>query len=317
MQRALRLGGGRHRLARAGGRRPRRAVRQRRPERAARRAVDRSRAGRQARPLREAARPRRRRVAPDVGEAATRAGVHAHVRLQLPLRPRRPARPRDRRGRRHRRRSSTSAPRYLQSWGWDADDGHLALRPRAGRAPARSAISARTSSTSRATSSARSTSCRRLVRTFVPGREVDDAFVATVEFANGAIGTLEASRLARGPRQPQHLRDQRLEGLDRLRPRALRTSCSGRRRAGVRVLVTEPSTVIGDWWPPGHIVGWGDTFTLEYRAPARARSRARAPSRRTARRSRTATAPRGLRRDPALVGRAGRPKRITYRGSDE
>ena len=20
----------------------------------------------------------------------------------------------------------------------------------------------------------------------------------------------------------------------------------------------------GDWWPPGHIVGWGDTFTYEY-----------------------------------------------------
>ena len=20
----------------------------------------------------------------------------------------------------------------------------------------------------------------------------------------------------------------------------------------------------GDWWPPGHLIGWGDTFTLEY-----------------------------------------------------
>ena len=20
----------------------------------------------------------------------------------------------------------------------------------------------------------------------------------------------------------------------------------------------------GDWWPPGHIIGWGDTFTYEY-----------------------------------------------------
>ena len=20
----------------------------------------------------------------------------------------------------------------------------------------------------------------------------------------------------------------------------------------------------GDWWPPGHVVGWGDTFTYEY-----------------------------------------------------
>ncbi len=37
-----------------------------------------------------------------------------------------------------------------------------------------------------------------LVRTVVPGREVDDHFVATIEFDNGAVGTLEASRLARG-----------------------------------------------------------------------------------------------------------------------
>src|SRR5207249_2755479 len=36
------------------------------------------------------------------------------------------------------------------------------------------------------------------VRTILPGRQVDDHFVAAVEFANGVIGTLEASRLARG-----------------------------------------------------------------------------------------------------------------------
>ncbi len=36
------------------------------------------------------------------------------------------------------------------------------------------------------------------LRTFVPGREVDDAVEATVEFANGAVGTLEATRLALG-----------------------------------------------------------------------------------------------------------------------
>ena len=31
-----------------------------------------------------------------------------------------------------------------------------------------------------------------------------------------------------------------------------------------RVLVTEPDhPFMGFWWPPGHIVGWGDTFTHE------------------------------------------------------
>src|SRR5437879_4798045 len=36
------------------------------------------------------------------------------------------------------------------------------------------------------------------VRTFIPGREVDDAVEATVEFQNGAVGTIEATRLALG-----------------------------------------------------------------------------------------------------------------------
>ena len=50
--------------------------------------------------------------------------------------------------------------------------------------------------------------------------------------------------------------------------------------------------VTGDWWPPGHGLGWGDTFTLEYaHLAARDRRRGRG-RRRTARRSRTATAPR-------------------------
>jgi predicted dehydrogenase len=31
-----------------------------------------------------------------------------------------------------------------------------------------------------------------------------------------------------------------------------------------RVLVTEPDhPFMRHWWPPGHIVGWGDTFTHE------------------------------------------------------
>jgi predicted dehydrogenase len=31
-----------------------------------------------------------------------------------------------------------------------------------------------------------------------------------------------------------------------------------------RVLVTEPEhPFMRFWWPPGHIVGWGDTFTHE------------------------------------------------------
>ena len=42
------------------------------------------------------------------------------------------------------------------------------------------------------------TSVSASARTFMPGREVDDAFEAVVEFEGGAIGTIEATRFAAG-----------------------------------------------------------------------------------------------------------------------
>src|SRR5690242_1435546 len=39
-----------------------------------------------------------------------------------------------------------------------------------------------------------------LVRTFVPGRQVDDSLEVAVEFAGGTVGTIEATRLALGRR---------------------------------------------------------------------------------------------------------------------
>ena len=62
-----------------------------------------------------------------------------------------------------------------------------------------------------------------------------------------------------------------------------------------------PSTRMSYWWPPGHILGWGDTFTHELRAPAR---RAIAGEATVAPHGATFEdgyrARRGLRRDPAL-----------------
>ena len=57
-------------------------------------------------------------------------------------------------------------------------------------------------------------------RTFKEGRDVDDAFEAVVEFENGAIGTVEASRFCPGSQERLHVGDQRLQGLHCLRPRA-------------------------------------------------------------------------------------------------
>ena len=97
-----------HRLAQDAGGRPHQAVRQRRPQRLARGAMRRGRGGGQARPLREADGPQRRRSEAHV--ACGRTGRHqAHGRLQLPLRPGRPPGVRPDPERQAGRRSTTSA----------------------------------------------------------------------------------------------------------------------------------------------------------------------------------------------------------------
>jgi predicted dehydrogenase len=95
------------------------------------------------------------------------------------------------------------------------------------------------------------------VRTYVEGHQVDDAFVATVEFENGAIGTLESSRLALGRVNQNTFELNGSQGsiaFDLERFDELRISDGGAYRS---------ERVTGDWWPPGHGLGWGDTFTLE------------------------------------------------------
>ena len=95
------------------------------------------------------------------------------------------------------------------------------------------------------------------VRSYVAGHQVDDAFVATVEFANGAIGTLEATRLALGRVNQNSFEVNGSRGslaFDLERFDELLVSNGGPYCA---------ERVTGDWWPPGHGVGWGDTFTLE------------------------------------------------------
>ena len=136
-------------------------------------------------------------------------------------------------------------------------------------APARSATSRRTSSISRATSSARSTpsaaSCARSSRR----REVDDAVEATVEFENGAVGTLEATRLALGRRNAFQWEINGTKGslafdMERLNELQVFRADGDRARGFKTVLVSEADHPFWEhWWPPGHIIGWGDTFVHE------------------------------------------------------
>ena len=155
--------------------------------------------------------------------------------------------------------------RYLQSWGWDAPpswrfDSEVAGSGALGDLGAHIVDLARYLI-------GEPTSISAAVRTFVEGRQVDDAFVATVEFEGGAIGTLEASRLARGRINQNTFEVNGSRGslsfdVERLNELQVADE-SGMFR---RILVTEPSHPFMDlWWPPGHIVGWGDTFTHEIR----------------------------------------------------
>ena len=153
--------------------------------------------------------------------------------------------------------------RYLQSWGWEADASAWRFDPAQAGTGAIGDLGTHIIDIARyvvgeiATVSA-------AVRTFVPGREVDDHFVATVEFENGVAGTLEASRLARGRINSNAFEVNGTKGsaaFDVERLNELQVSDGSGFR---RVLVTEPEhPYLRHWWPPGHIVGWGDTFVHE------------------------------------------------------
>ena len=108
-----------------------------------------------------------------------------------------------------------------------------------------------------------------LVRTFLPGREVDDAIEAAVEFAGGAVGTIEATRLALGRRNALQWE---LNGskaslafdLERLNELQVFRADGDRARGFKTVLVSEADHPFWEhWWPPGHIVGWEHTFVHE------------------------------------------------------
>jgi predicted dehydrogenase len=111
-----------------------------------------------------------------------------------------------------------------------------------------------------------------LVATFVPGREVDDAFEAAVRFSDGAVGTIEASRFALGRRNSLSFEVNGSKGsiafdLERLNELQVHISGSepGGRAGGFRtILVTEADHPFWQWWwPPGHIIGWEHTFVHE------------------------------------------------------
>ena len=151
--------------------------------------------------------------------------------------------------------------RYLQSWGWDADASLWRFDPAQAGTGALGDLGTHVVDLARyLVGEIVSVSAR--VRTIVPDRAVDDHVVATIEFQNGVLGTLEASRLARGRINSNAFEVNGSKGslafdVERLNELEVADTKSFR-----RVLVTEPEhPFMRHWWPPGHILGWGDTFT--------------------------------------------------------
>jgi predicted dehydrogenase len=153
--------------------------------------------------------------------------------------------------------------RYLQSWGWEADQSIWRFDPALAGTGAIGDLGTHIIDLARYLVGEIST-LSALVRTLVPGRQVDDHFVATVEFEDGVAGTLEASRLARGRINSLAFEVNGTKGsvvfdVERLNELDVADATGFR-----RILVTEPEhPFMRQWWPPGHIVGWGDTFTHE------------------------------------------------------
>ncbi len=100
---------------------------------------------------------------------------------------------------------------------------------------------------------------------------VDDAFVAAIEFENGAIGTLEATRFAGGHKNHQIFEINAENGsirfdLERLNElEVLWLDDDHDDTLGFRkISVTEQTHPwINYWWPQGHIIGWEHTFIHE------------------------------------------------------
>ena len=98
---------------------------------------------------------------------------------------------------------------------------------------------------------------------------VEDAVAATVEFHNGAIGTLEASGLCPGRKNLLTFEINGEHGtlvFDLERLNELRVYHQGGVARGLAdVLVTDRDHPYGGrWWPPGHILGWEHSFVHQF-----------------------------------------------------
>ena len=96
---------------------------------------------------------------------------------------------------------------------------------------------------------------------------VDDAAMALVRFENGAIGTIEGTRMAPGKKNANRFEINGSTGsigfdLERMNELEVYIEAEDAAVRGFhRVLATEPQhPFVKSWWPPGHIIGYEHTF---------------------------------------------------------
>jgi predicted dehydrogenase len=120
-----------------------------------------------------------------------------------------------------------------------------------------------------------------MTKTFIPERpwgdgtmgkvDVDDAFAAVVEFENGALGTIEATRFAAGRKNGNIIEINGEKGTLRFNLERMNELDAfwiddepKETRGFHNVLVSEPYHPWWEyWWPQGHMIGWEHTFVHE------------------------------------------------------
>jgi len=158
--------------------------------------------------------------------------------------------------------------RYLQDWGDDPTRDSWRFQPDEAGSGALGDLGAHVVDLARYLVG-EPTSVSALVRTFLPGRKVDDAIEAAVEFETGTIGTIESTRLALGRRNAFQWEINGSKGslafdMERLNELQVFRADGDRARGFKTVLVSESDHPFWEyWWPPGHIIGWGETFVHE------------------------------------------------------
>ena len=106
-----------------------------------------------------------------------------------------------------------------------------------------------------------------MTQTFVPGRDVDDATLLLARFANGSVGTFEATRYGVGCRNRKTFEINGSKGmlrfnLEELNQLEFLDATEPSSQQGLRNLtVTGPDHPYSqNFWKPGHIIGYEHTF---------------------------------------------------------